>query len=85
MVLRGTSLIIIPFYLKKNPLKTIHPQTQETLGGRNESVSNLDLEQQEVKVGDRLSANSQEFQFTGKSVCQFSNLKLIKNLESILT
>lgn len=36
----------------------------------------LCLQQQHVEVGDRLSVDAQELQFTSQSICQLSNLKL---------
>lgn len=46
--------------------------------GRSEGrrLGYLCLQQQHVEVGDRLSVDAQELQFTSQSVCQLSDLKL---------
>lgn len=46
--------------------------------GRSEGrrLGYLCLQQQHVEVGDRLSVDAQELQFTSQSICQLSDLKL---------
>lgn len=55
-------------------LHPIRSGTQSRSEGRR--LGYLCLQQQHVEVGDRLSVDAQELQFTSQSICQLSNLKL---------
>lgn len=55
----------------------LHPIRSRTQGrSEGRRLGYLCLQQQHVEVGDRLSVDAQELQFTSQSICQLSNLKL---------
>lgn len=55
----------------------LHPIRSGTQGrSEGRRLGYLCLQQQHVEVGDRLSVDAQELQFTSQSICQLSNLKL---------
>lgn len=55
----------------------LHPIRSGTRGrSEGRRLGYLCLQQQHVEVGDRLSVDAQELQFTSQSICQLSNLKL---------